>query len=158
IAVLIGREQGYQNPISFAFSLDRSRIVTTEGIDGPVRIWDVSSGAMLNVLETRAYSAALSSNGKFIATMGSRDGSDHGAYIWEAATGKPVIVLRGHKGGVQSAAFSRDGRRIVTASNDETARIWDIATAQEIAILRGHEQGLFSVALSPDGSRIATGS
>jgi len=35
-------------------------------------------------------------------------------------------VLRGHEDEVNSAAFSPDGQRIVTASADKTARIWDV--------------------------------
>ena len=31
-----------------------------------------------------------------------------------------------------SAAFSPDGKRIVTASSDKTARVWDAATGQPI--------------------------
>ena len=43
-------------------------------------------------------------------------------------------------GPVSSAAFSPDGKRIVTASEDETARIWDAATGQPIGEpLRGHD-------------------
>jgi WD40 repeat protein len=34
---------------------------------------------------------------------------------------------------VQSAFFSPNGPRIVTASADRTARLWDAATGQEIA-------------------------
>ena len=41
---------------------------------------------------------------------------------------------------VNSAAFSPDGSRIVTASEDKTARIWDAASAKEIAVLRGHDE------------------
>jgi len=33
--------------------------------------------------------------------------------------------LEGHSGTVWSAAFSADGKRVVTASQDNTARIWD---------------------------------
>src|SRR5690349_18278358 len=59
---------------------------------------------------------------------------------------------------VWSAAFSRDGSRIVTASWDKTARIWDAASAKEIAVLRGHDDSVRSAAFSPDGSRIVTAS
>ena len=59
---------------------------------------------------------------------------------------------------MRSAAFSPDGSRIVTASEDKTARIWDAASAKEIAVLRGHDNYVNSAAFSPDGSRIVTAS
>jgi WD40 repeat protein len=58
-------------------------------------------------------------------------------------------VLHGHEGSVNSAAFSPDGTRIVTASADTTARIWDAATAKEIAVLNGHEGSVNSAASPP---------
>jgi hypothetical protein len=39
------------------------------------------------------------------------------------------LTLAGHENYVQSAAFSPDGTRIVTASGDKTARIWDVRFA-----------------------------
>jgi hypothetical protein len=75
--------------------------------------------------------------------------------IWDAATGQP---LKGHEGAVYSAAFSPDGRRIVTASDDKTARIWDAATGRQIGQLNEHEGPVYSAAFSPDGKRIVTAS
>ena len=46
------------------------------------------------------------------------------ARIWDVATGEEVRQLSGHTNGVNSAAYSPDGRFIVTASDDQTARIW----------------------------------
>ena len=68
--------------------------------------------------------------------------------------GDPLI---GHADRVTSAAFSRDGTRIVTASYDKTARLWDAATGEPIGVpLAGHTDYVAGAAFSPDGKRIVT--
>jgi WD40 repeat protein len=58
-----------------------------------------------------------------------------------------------------SAAFSPDGKRIVTTSQDKTARLWDADTGKPIGEpLKGHENYVLSAAFSPDGKRIVTAS
>jgi len=69
-----------------------------------------------------------------------------------------LAVLSGHADLVYSAAYSPDGGRIVTASDDKTARIWDARTGAELAVLSGHRGGINSAAYSPDGGRIVTAS
>jgi WD40 repeat protein len=66
--------------------------------------------------------------------------------------------LEGHTAELTSAAFSRDGRRIVTASRDATAKVWDAATGTLVATLSGHGASVDSAAFSPDSSRIVTAS
>ncbi len=67
-------------------------------------------------------------------------------------------MLAGHEATVNSAAFSPDGKLIVTASNDKTARLWDAGTGEVIRVLAGHEDGVNTAAFSPDGKRIVTAS
>ena len=55
-------------------------------------------------------------------------------------------------------AYSPDGKRLATASDDHTAKVWDAATGQELLTLRGHWARLYGVAYSPDGKRLATAS
>jgi WD40 repeat protein len=58
-----------------------------------------------------------------------------------------------------SAAFSPDGKHIVTASEDKTARLWDGETGKPIGEpLKGHEDAVGRAAFSPDGKRIVTAS
>ncbi len=56
------------------------------------------------------------------------------------------------------AAFSGDGKRVVTASQDDTARIWDAESGKEIAVLKGHTGGVNTAAFSGDGKRVVTAS
>jgi WD40 repeat protein len=77
-------------------------------------------------------------------------------HVWDAATGKEVLSLRGHDGPVMAAAFSPDGTRVATASEDGTAKVWDADTGEEIHILQGQAGRVFGVAFSPDGRRLAT--
>src|SRR5262245_39307531 len=78
------------------------------------------------------------------------------AYVWDTATGRDVVHLRRHDNRVISARFSRDGRKIVTASLDGTARIWDAATGKELHLLRAHRNHLLTAIISPDGKHVLT--
>jgi WD40 repeat protein len=60
---------------------------------------------------------------------------------------------------VNSAVFSADGKRIVSASTDATMRQWDAVTGQPIGkLLIGHNNSVTSAAYSPDGTRIVSAS
>jgi len=74
------------------------------------------------------------------------------------ATASVRHVLEGHTGGLRCAAWSRDGRRVVTGSDDKTARVWDAASGKLVATLAGHDNGVVDVEFSPDGTRVATSS
>ncbi|HEY7327878.1 MAG TPA: protein kinase [Gemmataceae bacterium] len=80
------------------------------------------------------------------------------ARIWDAKTGKSLIVLGGHKGSVFQANYSDDGSRIVTASADATARVWDAATGDAITTLSGHAGPVLTALFSPEGRRVLTAS
>jgi WD40 repeat protein len=55
--------------------------------------------------------------------------------VWNAANGQLLAKLEGHTDTVCDAAFSLDGRRVVTASEDHTARIYRVVTLSDIAEL-----------------------
>ncbi len=62
-----------------------------------------------------------------------------------------------HNGWVYAVAFSPDGTKVLTGSDDSTARIWDVSSGQELHKL-AHEGSVSSVAFSPDGSKVVMGS
>ena len=67
-------------------------------------------------------------------------------------------MLNGHSKRVNSAAFSSDGKHIVSASHDHTARIWNTVTGDCQAVLKGHSKQLNSAIFSPDGRHIVSAS
>jgi WD40 repeat protein len=64
--------------------------------------------------------------------------------------------LKGHTTWVNDAVFSLDGKRILTASSDNSARLWDTETGKALAVLSGHTSSVHSARFSPDGRLIAT--
>jgi WD40 repeat protein len=63
-----------------------------------------------------------------------------------------------HPDDVNCAAFSRDGSRIVSGSDDGIVRVWDTSTGKVVQELKGQTASVQSVAFSPDGTRIVSGS
>ena len=60
-----------------------------------------------------------------------------GPRVWDAATGKSLLHLRGSAQAVQTATYSADGARIVTSSWEEaTARIWDAGNGECLTMLK----------------------
>jgi WD40 repeat protein len=80
------------------------------------------------------------------------------AHVKDVATDRVLTTLRGHTGWIPCLAFSPDGKRIATASQDQTIKIWDAEDGREVLTLRGHAHVVNCVAFSPDGHRLASGS
>jgi WD40 repeat protein len=81
---------------------------------------------------------------------------NHGARIWDAASGHAVTPPLAHHGEVYGVAWSPDGTRVATASQDGTARVWNAVSGQPVTPPLAHHGRVYAVAWSPDGTRVAT--
>ncbi|KAJ1531237.1 POC1 centriolar protein A, partial [Nowakowskiella sp. JEL0078] len=82
----------------------------------------------------------------FIASVS----SDNSVWLWNAFTGIEICQFLGHTDFVNSIAFSKDGTKLVSGSNDKSIKTWDIKTS--------HIGSVTSVAFSPDGGTVVSGS
>ncbi len=96
---------------------------------------------------------ALSPNGNIFVT-----GVNPDATLRDVSTGQVIRTLSGHTDSVVSAAFSKDGKMVVTGSWDNNARVWDVASGKLLLLLSANSGYVNSVAFSPDGTKVLTGS
>ena len=78
--------------------------------------------------------------------------------LWEVESGRQLRILSGHKRAVTSLAFSADGRRLLSGSQDTMLRLWDVAEGRQLQVFPGHDAEVQGVALSRDGKSALSGS
>ena len=83
-------------------------------------------------------SVAFSPDGQFLVT------GDNSCMVrlWETASGREVLICKGHTRWVTSVAFSCDGNTVASCSADETIKLWDTKTGECLKVFQGHSDWL----------------
>lgn len=160
--VATGRELLKINGLSDAedgamLSADGRRIFVSNGRlgMGPSVVRDAGTGKEVCRFDPNGESilacSAISADGTRVATAAYQ--GQHVVNIWDAANGRKLRTLSGHTDEINSVAFTTDGRRVVTGSNDSTARVWNASTGGEISCLT-RAKPVLSAAPSADGLRV----
>jgi WD40 repeat protein len=149
-----------------AFSANGGQVLTADAAN--VRIWDAETGKPVATYVSKIgkiLSAAIDRAGADVVIVSDRKPY---AYVWSFRTSE--LVTLGNKasyagGGVEGedliepvarAAFSADGRQVVTASEDGIVRVWDSRTGVQIDDLPGPDAPALYAAFGADDERIVT--
>jgi WD40 repeat protein/uncharacterized caspase-like protein len=145
-----------------ALAPDGARMYLTDAQSGNVVAVDRTSGRILPVSFERPHAqggpgfstqqfarVTVARDGRWIAA-----GSSLGplACVWDAATGRLVQTLRGHRAPspITAVEFSADAQRILTASEDGTARLWDLSQPDRAA----RELAKYTLTDAPGGEAV----
>ncbi|OWK39104.1 protein kinase domain-containing protein [Fimbriiglobus ruber] len=131
-----------------------------------LRILDLAGGFALSVrdengkeirrLDVSHYGGEISPDGLKLAVFLNRNDRAGDMALYDVASGTRVECI-GHTDGILSAAFSPDGKRLASASEDRSCRLWDVATGKQTAPeCLGHTSKLLSVAFRADSARVVT--
>src|SRR5262249_33093034 len=141
-----GRDSAQGTPVHPAWSADEAIL----------RAWDplLTTGSTRMRWDAAVLSVAFSPDARWLVA-GCVDGL---ARVWDLASGRKLLTLAHAElenpspfnGGVR-AAFSRDGRRIVTVGSDRVVKFWETRRGEFTGRLLQTVPDATTVVLSPDG-------
>jgi WD40 repeat protein/serine/threonine protein kinase len=170
----LGSLEGHSNWVSsVAFAPDGNTLASGSA-DQTVRIWDVKSLTELSCLggfSNHVRCITISPDAKLLAagsgeirpprrgSPGTRYAGEEGPgefKVWDTATRKEVISVRGHDLAILSLAFTLNGEMLMTSSADRTVKFWEPRTGKLITSLTNFSGPVFSILPSPDQNHLAT--
>lgn len=117
------------------------------------RDWELLTGQ--RHIQANWRPMAFSSDLSLIAYL--PNGRNTEVHIYSLHAGRVVAVLAGHTDDVRSTAFSTDGARLVTGSQDLSVRVWDVASGALIASHTEHTLRIRTTEFSSDGRLVVSG-
>ena len=135
--------------------IDDTRALTCQE-DHSLNVWFLDTGEVQHSLRGQAASIGewtVSPNGA-LAVSSEFQGST--LNIWDLTTGSKLLECVGHAHNISCVAFTPDGSRVVTGSEDSSLKVWDVATGRELITLTGHSQAVETIEFMPDGYHVVS--
>ncbi len=142
--------------VIFAALSDDGKYVLANLAEGTVDLWDLENDTVKPLVQDYPALLKFSPDARY-ALVGLRDNTM--LYV-NIENGQALKVLRGHTGMLASAAFSNDGKFILTGAYDNIAILWNLTQeGKQLKPVRIFE-GRFAAtatAISPDNNYALTG-
>jgi WD40 repeat protein len=141
-----------QGPVTSATYSAEGSTIATASDDGHVRLYDAHTNRLVRALDegTPVKAVAFSPDGRLLVA-GGRNGM---AGLWEVSSGDRLRTLRNGFTSVQSASFSPDGSRVLTAGGRHV-REWEARSGARIFAVR-HPSPVQRASFSADGRLVLT--
>ena len=149
---LLAEFRGHSNVVIDAVFSPDGNLVLTGAQDGSCKLWS-SDGILIQDFKGDFFGVNCLDFSPDERTIVS--GCDRTLRVW-TITDKPSRQFT-HNNQVASAAFSPDGKSVLTGSYDYTARLWD-TTGKLLSDFKGHSSIVTAAVFSPDGKSVLTGS
>jgi len=143
--------------VALALSGDGKTIATAH-TNRTVRLWSLSSRQCILApwfVRAPVGKLAFAPDGRHVAYSVVPANTDSEVQVRDLTTGGLVTSVT-HRNELTDFEYSRDGRRIVTTSEDRTARVWDAGTGEAISPWLIHPYEIQAAHLAPDGERLVT--
>lgn len=151
--------EGHRGPVRTLQFAATGEFVISGGDDNTLRVWEVATGrpyAELRGHSRPVQTCAIAADGSQVLS-GGQEGE---IKLWDLVDYRPAphgIALAGHADAVLAAAFSPDGKRVITAGGDHVARIFASDTgARQATLAEGHDFLTSRAAYFAGGTRLLT--
>ncbi len=161
--------QGAGNRAPLAFSPDGRLLASGDG--SVVHLWDAVTGAEVRRLtghQGTIHCLAFSPDGRTLASgaveglryvgtdviVAKRSPGDKVLRLWDVSTGGVAGEIAGHEDGIETVAWSPDGRLLATGGWDRTIRVWNRSSGAELHCFTGSDASVGQVLFLPDGKTL----
>jgi len=154
-AELLARLEGHDAAVNDVVFVPQSNQAVSVSDDGSLGVWDLDNASLIKRVDAPTHKVLdvdVTADGK-LAAVARWDGT---ARLYDLENRIEAAVLSGHRGNVNSVAFSENGARLYSAAHDGQILEWDVEKGEMIRPTYRHGWGINSI-VKLDDDRILFG-